>query len=126
MRLVLILIPIVLLSSASCSSKRKSPSFFYGAWLDTTGTFSNKIIFFENGDFLFSERDSSSLRVKYNLELEKDPIELTVSLDSTREKKKATIEIINDNRIYLRLLDENDNVVDSIYMQREQAKILSK
>ncbi len=123
--LLAILIAIVLLCEGCSTKKKPCANFFYGSWRDTSSTYSNKIIFGENGDFSFNERDrldsnTTSLSVKYELALDKNPIELIVFVDSTLEKKKATIEILSENRIYLRLLDENNNVVDSLYMQREK------
>jgi hypothetical protein len=102
--------------------------FFYGAWGDSSKTQNggqgiilgtkNDIYLIWDGNISGGDNFKKNLKLTYNLNLDKYPIEVEIIskyADSDKIKKKGlgTIEVIDNRHITWKLLDDNRKTVDS-------------
>jgi len=141
MKNILIFTTIILigLTIVGCSQTRQTEKtkltadFFYGAWADSLkdqsggqgiilGT-KNDFYFIWDGNISGGDKFDTNIKLTYNLNLDKTPIEVEiiskyVDTDKIKKKGLGIINVIDDRHIIWKMLDDNGKVVDSARLTR--------
>ena len=128
------------LTIVGCSQTRQTEKpkltadFFYGAWGDSLKDHSggqgiilgtkNDFYFIWDGNISGGDNFDTNIKLTYNLNLDKMPIEVEiiskyVDTDKIKKKGLGTINVIDDRHIIWKMLDDNGKVVDSARLTRD-------
>ncbi|HQQ96330.1 MAG TPA: hypothetical protein PLX35_03665, partial [Cyclobacteriaceae bacterium] len=127
------------LTIVGCSQTRKTEKskltadFFYGAWGDSSKTenggqgiiFGTKNDFYLilNGDITGGDNFGKNLKLTYNLNLDKSPVEVEIlsqylHTEKIKSQRLVTIEVIDKRHIIWNVLDDNRKIIDSPRLTR--------